>query len=91
MPPTQSRPEVETLQRARRIETRLTTLMIGLGIETGAQKPVYDQATRQLDVLSLHVSLKEILDSLPQSSAEPISLVIGGRRVASLVVAASAC
>jgi hypothetical protein len=76
----------ETLSRVRRIETRLTQLMIGLGIGTHTQKPAFEVQTGHLVLPSLHSSIKEILDSLPEGCSVPVQLVIGGKPVGVLHV-----
>lgn len=80
--PNTARPEVETLQRTRRIETRLTQLMIGLGIHTDAQKPVFDDGT--LLAPSVHSSLKEIIDSVPADWQGPIRVFVGSTLVTTI-------
>jgi len=77
--------EEETLARTRRIETRLTQLMIGLGIGTKADKPVFDQQHSTIHVPSMHSSLQEILDSLPEDWQGPVGVSIGQNPVVFLV------
>ena len=69
--------EQEILSRARRIETRLTQLMIGLGVSTQAHKPTYDAASHTLTVPSIHSSLKEILDSIPENCHDDVAVRLG--------------
>lgn len=69
--------EEELLSRTRRIETRLTQLMIGLGIGTKADKPVFDQQHSTIHVPSMHSSLQEILDSLPEDWQGPVGVCVG--------------
>ena len=71
----------ETLSRTKRIETRLTQLMIGLGVDTRTQKPVYDAERNILTVPSIHSSLKEILDNLPENCHDDVAVCLGGNRV----------
>lgn len=82
--PTTSRPDVETLQRVRRIETRLTTLSIAMGVHTDTQKPIFNADARSLVVPSIHCSLKEIIDSLPQGWHEPVKVFVGASEVATI-------
>jgi hypothetical protein len=86
-------PAIETLTRTRRIETRLTALMIGLGIDTQAQKPEFvrpdtpDTFTRAVVKLpSPHSSLREILACIPTGWAGEFDVLVGGDHVATLVV-----
>lgn len=79
------RPEVETLQRVRRIETRLTQLLIAQGIHTDAQRPIFNEGS--VLVPSIHCSLKEIVDSVPGNWQEPVSVFVGTDRVATISVA----
>ncbi len=71
----------ETLSRTKRIETRLTQLMIGLGVDTRTQKPAYDAHNNTLAVPSIHSSLKEILDNLPENCHDEIQVFLGGSEV----------
>lgn len=76
------RPEVETLQRVRRIETRVTQLLIAQGIHTDAQKPIFNEGT--LLVPSIHCSLKEIIDSVPRNWHGPVGVFVGTDQVATI-------
>lgn len=73
------RPEVETLQRVRRIETRVTQLLIAQGIHTDAQKPIFNDGS--LHVPSIHCSLKEIIDSVPRNWHGPVGVFVGTDQV----------
>jgi hypothetical protein len=77
-----SRPEVETLQRVRRIETRVTQLLVGMGINTQAQRPTFNCGN--LTIPSLHSSLKEVIDSIPESWRGPVDVFLGERLVVTL-------
>lgn len=73
-------PGDELLSRTRRIETRLTQLMIGLGIETQAQRPLFSEDSSghgRLIVPSRHSPLKEILDSIPDDWHGPVRVFVG--------------
>lgn len=86
-----SRPD-ETLQRVRRIETRLTQLLVALGVDTISQKPkfgIYDVPgpEREVAVVTLpspHSSLKEALDIIPASWEGPVRVFVGDQMVATL-------
>lgn len=75
-------PGVETLQRVRRIETRITQTMIALGIPTDAQKPIFNEGS--LILPSIHCSMKEIVDSIPGNWHGPVGVFVGTGRVATI-------
>jgi hypothetical protein len=54
----------ETLERVRRIETRLTKLLTHFGLNPGAEKALYDEPD-VVRVPSRKVSLESIIDALP--------------------------
>ncbi len=76
--------EEEILARTRRIETRLTQLLIAQGIRTEASKPQFHLQSSTVQIPSIHSSLQEILDSLPRGWQGPITIRIGDTRVAEL-------
>lgn len=78
--------EEEILSRTRRIETRLTQFMIGMGVHTQGQKPSFDQASSQVRIPSMHSSLQELLDSIPQGWQGPIRVCIGDKQLAVIEV-----
>jgi hypothetical protein len=78
----ESRPEVETLQRTRRIETRLTQLMIAMGVHTDAQRPIFNAGA--LILPSAHCSMKEIVDSIPPDWHGPVGVFVGTDKVATI-------
>lgn len=78
----------ELTQRTRRIETRLTQLMVALGINTNSQKPTFlkgqprSAAGSTISVPSPHSSLKEILEAIPDNQAgSPVDIYLGPDRV----------
>ena len=75
-------PEVEMLQRVRRIETRVTTMMIAMGVDSSATKPVFDNG--RLTLPSKHCSVKEILEAIPADWGGPVGLLIGDERLAEI-------
>lgn len=85
----------ELIQRVRRIETRLTRLLIGLGIETEAKRPVFDAGSiggqARLTLPSHHCSIKEVMSAVPKGFAEPVELYVGDDRVASLDAGDRSC
>ena len=76
----------EALSRLRRIETRLTQLMVGLGIDTRTQKPMFDPSKSRVVVPSMHSSIQEITAAIPKDWTKPVELRIGGTCVGTLSV-----
>lgn len=77
----------ETLDRTRRIETRLTQFMIAMGVRTDAQKPEFRAPTNtgQLATLQLpspHSTMKEVIDNIPEEWHEPVAVYVKDQRVA---------
>ena len=83
-----ARPEIETLQRVRRIETRLTQFMIAQGVTTGAQQPAFDpgniQGRATVVVPSRHSTLAEVVGAIPPSFVGPVDVMISGELIATL-------
>lgn len=82
---TKPRPEVEILQRTRRIETRLTQTMIALGIPTDSNKPTFDpgniQGAATVVLPSRHTSFAEVVAAIPDTFRGPVSVVVGGDKL----------
>lgn len=86
-----SRPD-ETLQRVRRIETRLTQLMVAMGVDTMSQKPKFgiydipgeDREVAAINLPSPHSSLKEALDIIPATWEGPVRVFVNDELVAVL-------
>lgn len=74
----------ELMSRTRRIETRLTQLLIASGVDTQSQKPQYDKSRSRITLPSPHSSMKEIVDALPEKWEASIEIFIGDERVATL-------
>jgi hypothetical protein len=84
----------EVRDRTRRIETRLTKWLESIGFETHAQKPLWfgpdDQVAVSdafVELPSLYVSIKDILESIPPGyieTIEDVCIVHAGRIVAVL-------
>jgi hypothetical protein len=55
----------EVVDRTRRVETRLTKLIIALGFETGARKPVWDAEHHSIVVPNASTSLADCIDVFP--------------------------
>jgi hypothetical protein len=75
----------ELLDRARRIETRLTKFMEANGFDTQTQKPVWDLG--RVTMPSMDCSLKHILDSVPvEYEGEVVVVGPGGNAVCYLYI-----
>ena len=72
----------EILQRSRRIETRLTSLIVAMGYDTEAQRPTYENGRVQLP--SPHTSIQQVIDSIPENSVGSVRVYIGDRLVATI-------
>lgn len=66
----------EILDRARRIETRVTRIAKAMGVDPGETQPSFDPEYRTLSVPSRHISLQDCLKSIPARTN--VSVVIGG-------------
>lgn len=81
-------PLIEVRDRTRRIETRLTSLILTLGGETEAQKPAFGMNTLNgcaaVRLPSIHSSMKEILDAIPPDHQAPVEVYIGEELVVTL-------
>lgn len=75
-------PELETLDRVRRIETRLTQTMVALGVPTQAAKAQFEDG--RVTLPSRHSSLMEAVDCIPRSWIGPVDVFVDGSRVAKL-------
>lgn len=72
----------EVLARTRRIETRLTQLMLGLGITTQAQRPVFERGSSRLATMQLpspHSSAREIHASIPEDFTGLVDVMLGDK------------
>lgn len=68
----------ETLQRLRRIETRVTEVAIAMGVGQGAQKPEYRSGYPGKIILpSPHASIASILEALPDRSVGEVDVFVG--------------
>lgn len=79
-------PMTEVLQRTRRIETRLTNLIVAMGVEHAGQKPKFLPGLERgvVHAPSQHSTLKEILDAIPQDFPAPVDLYIGSDRICAI-------
>ncbi len=81
----------EVTSRVKRIETRLTGLLIHLGIDTPAQRPQFVASSEgsppRVDVPSPRSSLQEIVDSIPETCHGTVEVFVGSDRIASIEVA----
>lgn len=72
--------DVETLERTRRIETRLTKLALALGVDMPSQKPEfapYIMEPSRLILPSPHTSMFEILAAIPRGWQGAVDVYIG--------------
>lgn len=77
----------EIAQRSKRIETRLTQLMIAQGINTRGQKPRFEQDPASIGRVVLpsrHSSIDEALGVVPAGYSGPVELFVDGTRLAVL-------
>ena len=56
----------ESVQRARRTETRVTMIVEHLGLNSGGEKPVYDPVHRRVQVKTPKVSLEDVLAAIKE-------------------------
>ena len=85
--PDKAGPEHETLSRVRRIETRVTQLLVAAGIDTQSQKPsfaILGLEGARVTLPSRHSSMKEILDSIPDTWDGPVRVLVGDERIATI-------
>jgi len=78
----QMEPMQEVLDRTRRIETRLTQLLIASGEKPHSTPPRFVEELRGIELSSPHTSLKEILDNIPAMCVMPVVVLLGGAQVA---------
>jgi hypothetical protein len=95
MPDRNTDPLKEILTRSRRTETRLTTLMIHMGLDAQGQKPVfqdnraYGEAIDKRSAMqlpSIDCSMKSMLAAVPEGFRGMIDVLIGTDHVTTLVV-----
>lgn len=79
--PTDSQAIQETVSRTRRIETRVTQLLVGMGFDTESQKPHWDPTAASLSLPSPHTSFKECLAAIPNDWTKDVKLFIGNELV----------
>jgi hypothetical protein len=81
----------EVASRTKRIETRLTGLLMHLGIDTPAQRPQFVASSAGLpprvNAPSRRSSLQEIVDSIPETCHGTVEVFVGSDRIASIDVA----
>lgn len=70
----------EIRSRSQRTETRLTQLMIALGVTTHAQKPEFVDG--HVNLPSPHSTLKECLGCIPSGWPDPVKVYVGDDLVA---------
>lgn len=86
--------DVETLERVRRIETRITTMALALGVAMPTQKPKFDKQPGEhatLDLPSIDTTIKAIRAALPDGFTGRVILRIGGEAILTMDVADRRC
>jgi hypothetical protein len=73
----------ESLQRARRIETRVTMIANHLGVDAGGEKPTYDPVRRVVQVKTPKVSLEDVLAAI-EDDVVMVQVFCGDQFVASV-------
>lgn len=86
----------ETLERVRRIETRLTKLLVHQGVETHSVKPTFHpglvgQQPATMNLPSRHCQFNEIMAALPRGFRGRVHLSVKGDFVATLDLADRNC
>ena len=69
----------ETLDRTRRIESRLTSLINKLGFISPGKKPVWEGAVRQVVLQSKETALDEVLGVIPAHVTDDVAIVFAGK------------
>lgn len=77
-------PQQEILERARRIETRVTRMMHALGVPSESQKAKFDESAGTLLVTSPHASLRECLLAIPETVEGTVDVYVGSDYVATI-------
>lgn len=72
----------EILDRTRRTETRLTKYLIAQGFETPTEMPEFREGI--VSIPSPHTSLKQIIDTIPETWREPVKVYIGSQHFATI-------
>ncbi len=80
----------EILSRSRRTETRLTAFMGAMGVGTPSQHPQFypeePGLPPRMEIPSPHTSLKDIVDRIPETCHEPVTVFVGADRIATVSI-----
>lgn len=77
--------ETEVRDRVRRIETRLTVLANGLGVDVGGGSILWNSIAQRVQVSTPNCSLAAILRAVPQQrQGDPVEVYLGGEYVATV-------
>lgn len=80
--------EEETLDRVRRTETRVSKIMLHLGIDLVAEKPVFSKEPGEHGIVQLpspNVTLREVLEAIPSAHKRSyIRLRVGNETIGRL-------
>lgn len=73
----------EILARSRRIETRLTSLLVAQGIDTPTQKPKFEMGTlnASVELPSPHTSIGAVVACIPNTCHETVAIYVGDDHV----------
>lgn len=78
----------ETRDRTKRLETRVTSALVHMGVDTPAQRPKFlpgtDRRLPRLQVPSKHCSLKDLVDTIPKTCDGDVEVFVGSDRVATI-------
>lgn len=69
----------ETLDRTRRIESRLTSLINKLGFISPGKKPVWDGSDLTVTIQSKETALDDILGVIPDHIVDDVAIVFAGK------------
>lgn len=82
----------ETFDRTKRIETRLTSALIALGVTTHSQRPRFFPETPDTSAMivipSKHCSMKDIIDSIPETCHGTVGVFVGSDKIAEIEIIA---
>jgi hypothetical protein len=76
----------ECIDRLRRLETRFTKYLESQGFDTQTRPCLFDLATNVLTVPNINASLKDVLAAIPRGEHEPVSIKLGGRLLATIII-----
>ena len=69
----------ETLDRTRRIESRLTSLINKLGFISPGKKPIWDGSDLTVTIQSKETALDEVLGVIPDHVTDDVAIMFAGK------------